>query len=342
MRTVPLLLVAMRLALGCAVLALLPAAQGAWAATVSGLYRATVPAGAADEAARTQAYQQAMRIVVVRVTGRRDSVSSPALAGLIDQAGRHVQVMRPVAGGQIDVGFDAAAVDNAIAAAGLPYWGADRPLTLVWLAVDRGNGQRGIVTSATQSDERRAVEQAAHQRGLPIAWPTLAANDDPLRRYAQVTTGAASALAGEAGRLGYPGVLIGRAVRQPGGVVAVNWTLQGAGIAAQAAGGFADGPHLAADRYAGLFASVAAGQRSELLVAVSGVDGLEAYAAASKAIDDVEGVRSVDLVEAAGDRVVFRVATRGDAATFARALGARRLLLPVAGEGAGLSFQYRP
>jgi hypothetical protein len=335
------LLLALRIALCCGAGFLLLGGFPARAATVSGLYRATVPASGSDEAARAQAFQQAMRIVIVRATGRRDAADAPGIAELIAQAGRHVQTLRPVAGGQLDVAFDGTAIENAIAAAGLPYWSAERPQTLVWLAVDRGNGQRGIVTATTQSDERRAVELVAQQRGVPIAWPALAAGDDPLRRYTQIASGSTAGLATEAGRLGYEGVLIGRAVTQPGGNVVVNWSLQGAGLAAQTVGGLADGPHLAADRYAGAFASIAAAKSGELLVTVTGIDGLSTYAGAMRALDAAEGVRSVQLVEAAGDRVVFRLAARGDAATLARAIGARRDLVPVA-DGGGLSYQYRP
>jgi hypothetical protein len=137
-------------------------------------------------------------------------------------------------------------------------------------------------------------------------------------------------------------VLIGRSVAHPGGAVTVNWSLQGAGVAGQAVGGLAEGAHLAADRYAGAFASVAAGQRSEILITVAGIDDLDAYAEVSRTIDALEAVRSVDVVEAAGDRVVFRVAARGDATTIQRALSARRVLVPAAVDGGGLAFQYRP
>jgi hypothetical protein len=312
------------------------------AATLPGLYQATVPSPGGDEAARNAAFQQAMRIVVVRVTGRRDAANAAGLAALIDQAGRYVQVLKPVARGQLEVGFDGGAIENAIAAAGMPYWGAERPTLLVWLAVDRGNGQRGIVTAATQSDERRAVEQVAEQRGVPIAWPSLAASDNPLRRFEQVMSGSTGGLIAEATRLGYDGVLIGRSLAKPGAPPAVNWSFQAAGASDQASGGLADGPNLAADRLAAVFASVSAAQRSDLRVVVSGVTSLDAYAAALKALGAADIVRSVDVVEVDGDRLTCRVAVRGDAPAYRRALAPRRDLVPVAGAEGGLDFQYRP
>lgn len=317
-------------------------AGGATAATLPGLYHATVPSPGADDAARNAAFQQAMRIVVVRVTGQRDAAQAPGLAALIDQAGRYVQVLKPVARGQLEVGFDGGAIENAIAAAGMPYWGAERPTLLVWLAVDRGNGQRGIVTAATQSDERRVVEQAAGQRGLPIAWPSLAANDDPMRRFAQVMSGSTGGLVAEATRLGYDGILIGRSAAKPGATPTFIWSFQAAGASGQASGGLAEGPNLAADRLAAVYASVSAAQRSDLRVTVSGITSLDAYAAALKSLGAADVVRSIDVVEVDGDRLTCRVAVRGDATAYRRALSPRRDLVPVAGAEGGLDFQYRP
>jgi uncharacterized protein len=309
-------------------------ASTAQAVALAGLYRATVPGPEGDAASRSAAYRQAMRLVVVRVTGRRDAAGAPALATLIDQAGRH---------GQVEIGFDGAAIEDAIAAAGLPYWGADRPTTLVWLAVDRGNGQRGVVTAATQSDERHAVEQAAQQRGVPIAWPSLAASDDPRRRFEQIMSGSTAGLAAEAARLGHEGLLIGRSAIRPGASApTVTWSFHGAGVSGQSAGGLGEGPNLAADRLAGVYASVTAAQRNELRVSVSGVDTLAAYAATVKSLGSVDVVRSLEVAEVAGDRVLYRIAVRGDASSYRRALAARRELVPVVDGEGELNFQYRP
>ena len=53
------------------------------AATVSGMYEATVPLVDRSEKGQAVAVQEAMREVLVRVTGQRDAASQPALAPLM-------------------------------------------------------------------------------------------------------------------------------------------------------------------------------------------------------------------------------------------------------------------
>lgn len=303
--------------------ALLLVAAGARAVTLDDLFEATVPSAGAAE---SQAFSAGMAGVLVRVTGRRDAATIPALAGLISDAQRYVTSYRRVAGGQLAIAFDADAVSAALAASGMPYWGADRPLTLVWLAVDRGGGQRGLVTAGAASGERQAVERAAAQRGLPLAWPSQAMGLDPLQRLEQVRAGDVGALAAAADDYGAQGVLIGRANFITGRGYAVDWTFVGAGGSRQGSGGLDDGVHLAADRYANLYASAAAARSGEVDVTVVGVDSGSRYAQVVRHLESLAVVRSVAVREVGGEAVSFRLSIRGDLGVLTRALNAGGLL----------------
>src|SRR5262249_34639154 len=61
------------------------------------------------------AVQDAMRRVLVRATGRRESGADPAFAALVADAPRYVQSSRKVSNGSTLVTFDGAAVEQAIA-----------------------------------------------------------------------------------------------------------------------------------------------------------------------------------------------------------------------------------
>src|SRR5262245_9836706 len=100
------------------------------AATVAHLYEATVPLADRSEAGQTAALQEAMRQVLVRVTGQRSAGYEPALTALIDDARRYVQQFRVVGSNQFFVGFDGARLERSIAATGQPVWGSERPATL--------------------------------------------------------------------------------------------------------------------------------------------------------------------------------------------------------------------
>ncbi len=312
-----------RLAGALGAMLMLAAVATADAVTLDDLFEVTVQAAGGSE---SQAFRAGMSDVLVRVTGRRDAATMPGLAGLIDDAGRYVTSYRRVAGGGLAIAFDGDAIAAAVATSGLPYWGADRPLTLVWLAVDRGGGQRGLVTASAASGERQAVERAAAQRGLPLVWPSLAAGLDPLQRYEQVRAGDIGALAAAAGGYGAQGVLVGHASVVGARSYAVDWTFVGAGDSRQGSGGLEDGVNLAADRYASLYASAAAARSGEVDVTVVGIDTGSRYAQVVRHLESLAVVRSVGVREVSDDAVSFRLAIRGDLGVLTRAVNSGGLL----------------
>jgi hypothetical protein len=320
------------------VAAWLLAAAGASAEDVGKLYESTVAIGAAGQPA---AFRDALSDVLIRVTGRRDAPGLPGLASLVGDAARYVSSYRRASAGRMTVTFDGDAIERAVAGAGLPFWGEQRPLTLVWLAVDRGGGQRGLVTAEAASSERKAVEAAAAQRGLPLVWPTAAGGEDIRRRLEQVWSGDQAALTA-AGRYGADGVLIGRAVAAGRGNYSVDWSFVGAGTRLSARGGLEDGVHAVADRYASLYASVSAARRTDLVVTVQGIATVAQYADVSRYLESLGVVRGLTLQEVQSDAVVFRLSVRGDLATLQREVASGGHLSRADGGADAAVFTYRP
>jgi hypothetical protein len=208
------------------------------------------------------------------------------------------------------VSYDGPAIENAIDASGLAFWGSERPVTLVWLALDRGGGRRALVTAGEASDEKTRVENQAARRGLPLVWP--GPGDDLVRTLQQAWSGDHAPLIDAARRYGANGVLIGRVRQGAAGSAAVEWSFSAAGLTASSTGELEAGPELAAERYAGLYVTQAAGQRSEQLVTVNGIRTLEAYAAALRMLSRLAPVRGVAVDEVTPDAVSFLVNVRGD------------------------------
>ncbi len=301
-------------------------AAHAEAASLGDMYTVTVPVAGMGESAQQAAFREAMRDILVRSTGRRDAAELESLAPLVAGAGRHVVSFRRAAGNLLAVSFDGSAIENAIDAAGLPFWGPDRPLTLVWLAVELG-GRRELIASSTGGDDRQRVERAAASRGIPLVWP--GAGDDLGRALQQIWSGGHESLVTAARRYGADGVLIGRAVAMGAGRYDVEWTFASAGLSAVARGDLESGPDLAADRYASVFASPSAGQRVEQLVTVTGVDTLESYATALQALGRLSPVRAVAVDEVTQDAVSFVVTVRGDTDALRHAIRREGRLVPV-------------
>ena len=309
------------------------------AASIGNPYESTVPLGSAGQPA---AFREALSDVLIRVTGRRDAPGLAGLAPLVNDAPRYVSSYRRAAAGRMTVTFDGDAVEQAIAASGLPFWGDQRPLTLVWLALDRGSGQRGLVTTEAASIERRAVEQAAAQRGLPLVWPSAAGGEDVGRRFQQAWSGDTAALTAAAARYGAEGVLVGRALASGRGEYSVDWSFVGEGTSAELRGGLEEGVHAAADRYAGLYASASAARRTDLVVTIQGVSNVAQYAETSRYLESLTVVRGVLLQDVLADAVVFRLSVRGDLAALQREVAAGGRLARADGAAGTAVFTYRP
>jgi hypothetical protein len=288
------------------VLALAAFALPAHAESLGDLYTVTVPYTGENESA----FRQAMRDILVRVTGRPDAPELENLAPLVGQASRYVTSFRRAAGNQLTVTFNGTAIENAVDASGLATWDSDRPVTLVWLALDRGGGRRGLVSSSDTSAEKARIDSKADRSGLPIVWPD--AGDDLVRAMQQAWSGNHDALVDAARRYGADGVLIGRARQTAAGTYEVYWSFAGAGVAGNATGELESGPELAAERYAGVYASRGAAQRSEQIVTVTGIGSLESYASAMRTLSKLAPVRGVSVDEVTPDAVSFRVNVRGD------------------------------
>jgi len=100
----------------------------AWAGRPVRVYEVDLKGGQSESSV-----QDAMREVLVRATGRRESAADPALANLISEAQNYVKGYSPPAHGQSQVIFDGVAVERAIVAAGRSVWDRNRPFTLVVL-----------------------------------------------------------------------------------------------------------------------------------------------------------------------------------------------------------------
>jgi hypothetical protein len=323
--------------LACAAVVLLGLVGSvARAVPVPGLYEGTVP-GVATESERAALANAALRQVVVRVTGRAGAAADPALAALYAGASRYVQTVRAVAGGQVAIGFDAAAVDAALVRAGLPLWSRDRPVTLAVLVVERP-GQPPVLADLVDADERRAVERAALLRGVPLAWPGAVDAATASALVKDAIAGRGDALLEFARRHDAAGVLYGRLA--PGAPVRWSWLLPFGGGATD--GGPADGVAAIADRYAQAETAGQGGTIALLPIVVTGARGLPGLAAARTALEAVPYVRAVQLERATGDALTFRVNFRGELDALRRAVAATGRLTAQEGEPGELRFALTP
>jgi hypothetical protein len=306
-------------------------AAAAQAVTVTDLYETAQPV----EGSRDAAFVEALKTVLVRVSGQREAASR--LGAEVNDPRKYVQRFGFTADGVLEVGFDSSSIDQLLSNAGLAIWGRERPATLVMFSVEGADGTAHWVAADAPAHERDAIVKVARQRGLPLKWPVMDAQE---RAAASAES---PGLLQTADRYGANAVLLGRS---RGGVV--HWTLVSNDGAAQASGTIEDGVHLAADTFARVFAASGSSLGS-VIVEVAGIQDLSAYATTLNYLEGMTLVRGVALEQVSGEKMRFRLAVRGDAATLRRAIALDRRLVPTEssvgepGSGADrLAFRYQP
>jgi hypothetical protein len=302
-------------------LLLILAVGPARAATVSGLYEAQVPAAGEDTASRNQAIGEALRHVLVKVTGR---APAPGAAELLPQAARYVQEYRyhrdQSADGETQtnlwVRFDKTGLDRVLRDRGLPLWGNSRPGVLVWLAMERA-GRREL--AGNQTPEAAAVLSYGADRGLPVQLPLMDLEDQGQLTPADLWSDYAPAVRQASARYHQPLILSGRLRQVAPDLWSTRWTLyeeEGAETfevkAEDASGAIRSAIGQVAELLSGRYAP-AGGHDGEATVRlkITGVDSLQDYARALKLVGEREVVEQVAVRSVEGDSLLLAVRARG-------------------------------
>ncbi|HUQ52691.1 MAG TPA: DUF2066 domain-containing protein [Gammaproteobacteria bacterium] len=338
---------------GSIVVALAVVAAPSGAATFADLYTVKIaPDPAATDREKT-ATQAAMARLLIRVTGSRNAPLEPALQPLIAAPEDFLTTRGSDREGRSIVGFRRGQVERVLTERGMRVWGPERPLTLLWIAVDDGAGGRALLgaNEAAQFGEpatpqmtqllatiREEVVAAADERGLPIAWPLLDLQDLNAVTFIDVSGRFDDRIVAASARYRADAVLIGN-VRP--GILGneVDWLfVNGTERQALPVTAVRDGLDAAADRYAAELSTV--GGASVAQLTVRDVRTPADYGRVMSYLERQSVLESVD-VESYGDGTLsLRVAARGDARVLERVLALGGVLRPAGGGGAPGSLTF--
>jgi len=241
-------------------------------------------------------FAEAMRTVLVRLTGRRTAANDPVLAPLVRDARRYVQIVRPATASSAPrITLDAAAIERSLLALEQPVWARERPLVLAVIAT----APAGADAAAT----RAALESAALERGLPLR--LMSASSAGLTAGGSVDATAALAAARRAGA---DVALLGEADGTEW-----QWTLFDGVAPAVFTGSVTAGIEGAADTLAiGAQAAIAQAVESAT-VRVVGIATLQDYAEVQRMLAGLLGVRAVGVRAVESDSALFEVQLPGGA-----------------------------
>lgn len=315
-----------RAAVGAAVLLMGFAFLGApaQAVTVSGLYSVEVPVGGSSSAQLQQGYEEGLRRVLVRVSGSRDVLARDGIQSVLAKAESLLlsyQFLRGDDGGsRLQMSFGAVGVNRALASIDAPVWGANRPLTLAWIAVE-DRGSRRLITGGAETDQwRSAFAQAASERGLPMALPPENFRGDR-ELLSEIWGQFVGRVRSSAPDTSHDVMALVR-VSQSGGQWRAGWVFDGMAMDGGEELVTAANPQALAravidrwaDRYAGRYA-VAAGEVGDLPqvdIVVQGIRSVEDYGKVNRILEGFTPVQAVGASRVKGDQLTLRVTFNGE------------------------------
>ena len=312
------------------------------AATFPNLYQVTVAPDPAAPDQNTAATELALAKLLVRVTGSRTAAFDPELQALlrnpnvVNSRGTDLQ-------GQTIVGFNASVVDAALSARNMPIWGAERPLTLLWIAVDDGVGGRALLGTNAAATEvspsmaeilagiRAELAAVSDERGLPLALPLLDLEDLTAVTFADVWGGFEDRVAAASARYRADAILIGRV--RPGVLGSeVQWLLVKDGQRRLLDGlTLRDGLDAVADLYASEGSAVGAAATTR--VSVLDVGSVADYGRVMRYLETLSVLQSIDVESLERGVLNLKVTARGDPQVLERVLMLGGVLSPAGGFG---------
>ncbi len=314
-----------------AMLALAFVTWPAWAVEVASLYTAQVPLDQEEDDPRARAYEMALADVLLRVSGTELGSDPDRIELLFPDPAAYVVQFRPDAEDTLWVSFDGEAVERVLRRAGETVWGADRPLTLVWLAVDWGQGEREIIAAddpVRSRDEARSIDRnrllrqrvldIAERRGLPVAFPLLDSVDLQNLSFSDIWGGFDDPLLVASERYEADSILVGRV--RPASTQRNRWSFYFGGEERAWSGEPELVVNAVADLLAAEFAISGTAVIESIDLVIAGIESVESFGAVQKLLSGMTVVEKFSIVEVAGDRIRFRLDAIGGEERLRRAL----------------------
>jgi len=301
------------------------------AVEIAALYSAQVPFDQEEDDPRALAYRAALDAVLLRVSGSELGSDPEMIELLFPNPASYVVQFSPGADDTLWVSFDGEAIEQVLRESGQTVWGSDRPLTLIWLAVDWGQGEREIIgadDAQRRRDEARSIDRnrllrervldMAERRGLPIVFPLLDTTDLQSVSFSDIWGGFDEALLSASDRYEANSILVGRI--RPESSERNRWSYY-FGDELRTWNGepeFVVG--LVADMLGEEFAISGNAPVESIGLTVAGIATVEAYGAVQKLLSGINVIESYSITQVEGDSIRYRVKALGGAERLRRAL----------------------
>lgn len=206
-------------------------------AGAQGPYEAEVKVNGQGEPERNTGFARALSTVLARLSGDRAIAGQPGVGQELRRAGEYVKSFdyrqdegvgptgAPTFATVLIVRFDPQAVEDLVAALGLPVWPMPRPKPVLWLAIDDGRGGPRLV-GLKQANAARTALNRARARGYQLGLPAGDAAEQAA--VGAIWRGDTATIARTSQRYSPPMQLIGKVYRSGNGWKA-DWTFVDSG-----------------------------------------------------------------------------------------------------------------
>ena len=324
------------------------------------LYTGKVVVASEQDADRERAIQQAFAQVLVKLSGQSQTAvqfglaAEPKRPSLWVQQYQYEEALDPE--GQqktyLVASFDSVAINNYLKKSKVSIWGGERPLTLVWMAVEE-NGVQAIVSESEEGLKTwlQWFAEDAKARAVPILFPVLDLTDKQIVAISDVWYHVSDVLQQAANRYQAQNVLSGRIYRNlQTDVWTGDWALSASGnkvvwqLESQTP---RDLVRASVDRYVDELAKLAQSTpadnaQAHYTMRVDNIDDLQAYARVMTYLQSIEAVDTISPTQVTPNSVTFRLSLTTPLLLFQQKLTQDNVLspLPKASDDEALYYQY--
>ena len=297
---------------------------------VEGLYDARVVVANQSAEARKQGAEKGLTDVLYKVSGFPVPLEHPAVHKALSIADQYLYQFSftrvdesewgegiPPGSSYLNMSFEGRSIQRIIKSAQLPRWGANRPTIMTWVAVD--DGERQMLSEATEHKALGKLNEAAAKRGLPLVLPIYDLEDSIKLPMVQLWGLFKEGILKASERYAAESVLAGRVYQPDENTWVGNWRFYFKGqefeyefksqtLDEQLLWGLSAGAKVLAEEYA---LKPTAEKRGGLIVNVGKVSTLEDYGQLIKYLNKLAITKNVSLLKMSGDDVLMELSLNG-------------------------------
>lgn len=154
----------------------------ATAVNIADLYQTNIQVNSQSNEARNAALRSGMIEVITKLTGDSKIIHIAAIQNGLNKAESYVeeysylsQVNHSIP--TISIRYNKNDINQLLKKAGIVYWGENRPLILIWLAISEPERETLIVGNESPHTMLNAIKQSSNQYGLPMIFPMMDMTD---------------------------------------------------------------------------------------------------------------------------------------------------------------------